>query len=101
MVPLLLVLIAIIVLIIKGFVKENSDKNRELIAHLSLLALITGLLGTTVGMIDAFDTIQRAGDISNGVLAGGLKVALLCPAFGFTIFVIGRLGIISLVVKKK
>ena len=35
-----------------------------------------GFLGTVIGMIQAFDAIQAAGDISPNVVAGGMKVAL-------------------------
>ena len=41
-----------------------------------------GFLGTVVGMIQAFDKIQAAGDISPTVVAGGIKVALLTTVFG-------------------
>ena len=36
-----------------------------------------GFMGTVIGMIQAFDKIQQAGDISATVVAGGIKVALL------------------------
>ena len=36
-----------------------------------------GFLGTVIGMIQAFDAIQAAGDISPNVVAGGMKVALI------------------------
>jgi biopolymer transport protein ExbB len=41
------------------------------------LAPMLGFMGTVVGMIEAFDQIQAAGDISPTVVAGGIKVALL------------------------
>ena len=34
-----------------------------------------GFLGTVIGMVQAFDDIQAAGDISPTVVAGGMKVA--------------------------
>lgn len=46
------------------------------------LAPMLGFLGTVVGMIQAFDKIQAAGDISPTVVAGGIKVALLTTVFG-------------------
>ena len=36
-----------------------------------------GFLGTVIGMVMAFDTIEKAGDISPTVVAGGMKVALI------------------------
>ena len=39
-----------------------------------------GFMGTVVGMIQAFDSIQQMGDISPVAVAGGIKVALLTIA---------------------
>jgi biopolymer transport protein ExbB len=39
-------------------------------------------MGTVVGMVQAFDDIERAGDISPTIVAGGMKVALLTTVFG-------------------
>jgi len=41
-----------------------------------------GFLGTVIGMVLAFDNIQRVGDISPTVVAGGMKVALITTIFG-------------------
>jgi biopolymer transport protein ExbB len=44
-----------------------------------------GFLGTVIGMVQAFDDIQAAGDISPTVVAGGMKVALLTTIFGIVV----------------
>ena len=41
-----------------------------------------GFFGTVIGMVQAFDDIERAGDISPTIVAGGMKVALLTTVFG-------------------
>jgi len=46
------------------------------------LAPMLGFMGTVLGMIDAFDAIAVAGDISPSVVAVGIKVALLTTVFG-------------------
>jgi len=46
------------------------------------LAPMFGFLGTVVGMVAAFDSIESAGDISPSLVAGGIKVALLTTVFG-------------------
>lgn len=46
------------------------------------LAPMLGFMGTVIGMIDAFDAIEAAGDISPSLVAGGIKVALLTTVFG-------------------
>ena len=47
-----------------------------------------GFLGTVLGMVQAFDDIQKAGDISPTVVAGGMKVALLTTIFGIVVALI-------------
>jgi biopolymer transport protein ExbB len=52
------------------------------------LAPMLGFLGTVVGMIQAFDTIEAAGDISPSLVAGGIKVALLTTVAGLIVAII-------------
>lgn len=52
------------------------------------IAPMLGFLGTVIGMIQAFDAIESAGDISPRLVAGGIKVALLTTAFGLIVAVI-------------
>ncbi len=47
-----------------------------------------GFLGTVIGMIQAFDAIQAAGDISPNVVAGGMKVALITTVGGLIVAMI-------------
>lgn len=56
------------------------------------IAPLLGFLGTVVGMIQAFDAIEQAGDISPSLVAGGIKVALLTTAFGLIAGIILQLG---------
>ncbi len=46
------------------------------------LAPMLGFMGTVIGMISAFDSIEAAGDISPSLVARGIKVALLTTVFG-------------------
>lgn len=50
-----------------------------------------GFMGTVVGMIQAFDSIQQMGDISPVAVAGGIKVALLTTIAGLIAAVILQL----------
>jgi biopolymer transport protein ExbB len=52
------------------------------------LAPMLGFMGTVIGMIDAFDQIQSAGDISPAVVAGGIKVALITTVSGLIVAMI-------------
>ena len=55
------------------------------------LSPMLGFMGTVVGMIDAFDAIQAAGDISPTLVAGGIKEALLTTLLGLIAAVILQL----------
>jgi biopolymer transport protein ExbB len=52
------------------------------------LAPMLGFLGTVIGMIFAFDTIQASGDIKPDEVAGGIKIALITTVFGLIVAVI-------------
>ncbi|WP_445666173.1 MotA/TolQ/ExbB proton channel family protein [Fodinibius sp. AD559] len=56
------------------------------------IAPMLGFLGTVVGMIQAFDAIEAAGDISPTLVAGGIKVALLTTAAGLLAGIILQIG---------
>lgn len=64
------------------------------------LTLAWGFLGQIIGLIGAFDSIEFAGGISPDILAAGLKLSFLPPVFGLVTFLIGRMGIIILSLRK-
>ena len=64
------------------------EKGLSWIALFIALAPMLGFMGTVIGMIDAFDAIEAAGDISPSLVAGGIKVALLTTVFGLIVAVI-------------
>ncbi len=55
------------------------------------LSPMLGFMGTVVGMIQAFDAIEAAGDVSPTLVAGGIKVALLTTMAGLIAAVILQL----------
>lgn len=83
--------------------KSNDDLQSSLNAHafslvsefrgrlrilevISACAPLLGLLGTVIGMIEAFSTLSSAGnDINPGLLAGGIWKALLTTAAGLIV----------------
>jgi len=64
------------------------EKNLSWISLFIALAPMLGFMGTVIGMIQAFDKIQQAGDISATIVAGGIKVALLTTVFGLIVAII-------------
>ena len=55
------------------------------LATLANVAPLTGFLGTVIGMIQAFQAIEIAGEVEATTVAGGIKVALITTATGLTI----------------
>jgi len=64
------------------------EKGLSWISLCIAMAPMLGFLGTVVGMIEAFDAIEAAGDISPSLVAGGIKVALLTTVFGLIVAMI-------------
>ena len=67
------------------------EKNMSWISFIIAVSPMVGFLGTAVGMVMAFDAIERAGDISPTVVAGGMKVALLTTVFALIVAIITQL----------
>ena len=65
-----------------GVEMGKLETNLSWIALCLALGPMLGFLGTVVGMVFAFDNIERMGDISPTIVAGGMKVALLTTVFG-------------------
>ena len=55
------------------------------------IAPMLGFLGTVIGLIQAFDAIEVAGDISPNLVAGGMKVALITTVGGLVVAIILQL----------
>jgi biopolymer transport protein ExbB len=64
------------------------EKGLSWIALFIAMAPMLGFLGTVIGMIQAFDAIEVAGDISPSLVAGGIKVALITTVFGLIVAMI-------------
>ncbi|WP_299160104.1 MotA/TolQ/ExbB proton channel family protein [uncultured Tenacibaculum sp.] len=64
------------------------EKNVSWLSLFIALAPMLGFMGTVIGMIDAFDKIAVANDISPAVVAGGIKIALLTTVFGLVVAII-------------
>lgn len=61
------------------------EKNCSWVTLFIAMAPSLGFLGTVIGMVQAFDDIQKAGDISPTIVASGMKVALITTIFGIIV----------------
>jgi biopolymer transport protein ExbB len=64
------------------------EKNLVWLALFISVAPMIGFLGTVAGMIQAFQAIAVANDVSPAIVAGGISVALLTTLFGLIVAII-------------
>lgn len=97
--------IAVIILFFLSFDavknKLKVEKRIKLINSLGLLAVVYGVLGQLIGLIEAFDVIEASNGVSMALLAGGLKISSLPTVFGFVALLIARLGTTVLIALQK
>ena len=78
----------------KAIVDYGSVQMGQLMNGMSWITLFIGIapmlgfMGTVIGMIQAFDAIEVAGDISPTLVAGGMKVALITTVGGLVVAII-------------
>lgn len=63
------------------------ERGLVILATIANTAPLMGFLGTVAGMIQAFASIEAAGNVDPTLVAGGIKVALLTTAAGLVIAV--------------
>ncbi|SFT37980.1 hypothetical protein SAMN04489724_0498 [Algoriphagus locisalis] len=78
----------------KAFANLNGDKAtflkyKKLINQVVLLGLVISIVNSLMGLIQGFDALEATGGADPAILAGGLKITLLSPLFGLTVFIIG------------
>ena len=71
-----------------GVQMGQLEKNVSWLSLFIALAPMLGFMGTVIGMIQAFDRIEAAGDMNPALVAGGIKVALLTTVFGLIVAII-------------
>ncbi len=64
------------------------EKGLTWISLFIAIAPMLGFMGTVIGMIDAFDSIQAMGDVSATAVAGGIKLALITTVSGLIVAII-------------
>ena len=64
---------------------SKLERGLVVLATLTNIAPLMGFLGTVMGMIQAFQSIEFAGEVDATTVAGGIKVALYTTAAGLAI----------------
>jgi biopolymer transport protein ExbB len=71
---------------------SKLEKGLVVLATVTNIAPLLGFLGTVLGMIIAFASIQAAGEVEATAVAGGIKIALLTTAYGLMIAIPVSIG---------
>jgi len=71
---------------------SRLESGLVILATLTNIAPLLGFLGTVIGMIQAFQAIEVAGEVEATLVAGGIKVALLTTAAGLVIAIPVSIG---------
>jgi len=74
---------------------NSKESNLEIVRRrmgygksIGLFAMITGIFGQLIGFYEAFSAIENAGDISPGLVYGGIKVSMITTLYGISIYLI-------------
>ncbi|MFD2827460.1 MotA/TolQ/ExbB proton channel family protein [Leeuwenhoekiella polynyae] len=99
--PIVIIFIILVALFVRQLITKGDKAHTiVLLSNISLFILSWGILGSVIGLIEAFDAIDSMQNVSQGMMAGGLKVAFLCTVFALVTFIFGRLFILILNLKK-
>jgi len=71
---------------------SKLESGLTILATLTNIAPLLGFLGTVIGMIVAFQSIEAAGEVEATLVAGGIRVALQTTAAGLMIAIPVSIG---------
>ncbi|HSV99989.1 MAG TPA: MotA/TolQ/ExbB proton channel family protein [Sedimentisphaerales bacterium] len=87
---------------LKAFERREDEglhalrKDLVVLAALTAIAPLLGLLGTVVGMIETFEAVSAVGGNTGGRVASGISQALITTQFGLVVAVPGIFGVAHL-----
>lgn len=80
--------------LLNGTIEHHTTFRHQLthIKSVGLFAMIVGIFAQLIGLYDAFSAIERVGDVSPALLAGGLRVSMVTTIYGIVIFLVAYLA---------
>ena len=75
---------------------QHLKRNMLILAALTAVAPLLGLLGTVRGMIDTFDAVATVGGGTASAVASGISQALITTQFGLIVAIPGVFGLTQL-----
>ena len=85
------VVFAILIASGKAMKSEAFRTRLAYVKSMGLFTMIFGILGQLIGLTEAFGAIERAGDISPGIIFGGLKISMYTTLYGIFIYLLSIL----------
>lgn len=94
------ILIAMIAWAIYHFLPVLINKETDLakallrlkyIKTIGTFGMVSGFLGQLLGLYQVFGVLEEAGDLSQSIISGGLKVSLIPSIYGLLIFLLSLL----------
>ncbi|HMO50251.1 MAG TPA: MotA/TolQ/ExbB proton channel family protein [Kiritimatiellia bacterium] len=76
--------------------RQSWRRELLILAALTSIAPLLGLLGTVAGMVDTFDAVSTAAGATASRVAGGISTALITTQFGLIIALPGVFGLARL-----
>ena len=64
---------------------KNLKRGLPEVLQIGQFALFTGILGQCIGLFSAFDAFEEMGEVSQAMLAWGLKVSMISTLYGMAI----------------
>lgn len=77
---------------VHGTIGKKSEKVLLAIKFIGGFAISFGIFSQTLGLVGAFGAIASMGEVSQAVLAAGLKVSMYTTIYGFIIFLFSQLS---------
>jgi biopolymer transport protein ExbB len=75
---------------------DRLQRSLVVLAAMTALAPLLGLLGTVVGMIETFEAVSASGAETTGRIASGISKALITTQFGLMVAIPGVFGLARL-----
>jgi len=67
------------------------------VKEIGIIALVVGIIFFLMGIYIAGDMIERVGEVSQSIIWGGFKLAVITPIYGFLIYLV---SLVILIIRK-